>query len=174
MMTINEMLSPLGDAFRKLYGTTDKYSAADMAKLLSGLENRNLLDDGQYYDTSKGDHGTMKDLTGITIDKANQLLVNSPVIMSCDVEWSNFVHDNSTQNRFGFEYGFTLQTGEEKYAGVWCYPDAKEGSTHIISRFPKLGTSVTTISESFLYNMANTDINLKITNPKMYLDPLGG
>lgn len=43
MTTINEALTPLGDGFRNLYGTTDKYSAADMAKLLSSLEIHNIL-----------------------------------------------------------------------------------------------------------------------------------
>lgn len=43
MMTINEALTPLGNGFRSLYRTSDKYSAADMAKLLSGLEIHNIL-----------------------------------------------------------------------------------------------------------------------------------
>lgn len=34
MTTINEALTPLGDGFRKLYGTTDKYSFAEMTALI--------------------------------------------------------------------------------------------------------------------------------------------
>ena len=43
MTTINESLTPLGDGFRNLYRTSDKYSAADMDKLLSSLEIHNIL-----------------------------------------------------------------------------------------------------------------------------------
>ena len=176
MTTINEMLSPLGNSFRKLYRTNDKYSLADMAKLLSGLEIHNFLDDGQYFD-SKVDNNSKynwKVLTGINVDKWNKYLVGKTVILSFDAEWSGFVSNNDRSNRLGFELQTTDEDGTVHYNGSWIYPTASSGKKYSATKFVIYDKPIKSIDYANIYNQINTDATVKITNVKMYIDPLGG
>ena len=83
MTTINEALTPLVDGFRNLYRTGDKYSAADMSKLLSSQEIHNFLDDGQYFDSKVDNANEMsKELRGMDVAKWNEYLLGKTVIFS--------------------------------------------------------------------------------------------
>lgn len=66
MTTISDALIPLGDGFRKLYGTADKYSAADMTALIKNVTVPNLLDENQIFTSSKK-------VQGLTVDKLNSI-----------------------------------------------------------------------------------------------------
>ncbi|MBF0600876.1 hypothetical protein [Limosilactobacillus oris] len=176
MTTINEALNPLGDGFRKLYGTGVKYTAADMAKLLSGLEVHNLLDSGQFYD-SKVDNSNnyaAKTLTGIDVDKWNKYLLGKKVRMSFDAEWSGFVKDDSRQNRFGLEFQLVDEDGLKYYPGAWLYPDAQSGKQTFADEMTISSKPIKKIGYAYMFNHVNDDAIVKITNVKVYVDPLGG
>ncbi|WP_288490020.1 hypothetical protein [uncultured Limosilactobacillus sp.] len=175
MTTINEALTPLGNGFRKLYGTTDKYSAADMTKLLSSLEIHNFLDNGQFYD-SKVDNANnfQKNLTGIDVDKWNKYLLGKTVIFGCDIEWSGFDSNNSNQGRIGYEFQTSAEDNSVHYNGEWCYPTAPSGKQYCALRMKIYDKPIKSIDYGAMYNQINSDAMVKITNVKMYSDPLGG
>lgn len=175
MMTINEALAPLGNGFRNLYRTSDKYSAADMAKLLSGLEIHNFLDDGQSYDGKPNVDGYyQKALTGIDVDKWNKYLVGKTVIFSFDAEWSGFVSNNDLSNRLGFELQTTAEDGTQHWNGSWLYLKTESGKQYCATRMTIYDKPIKSIDYANIYNQINTDATVKITNVKMYIDPLGG
>lgn len=174
MMTINEALTPLGDGFRNLYRTSDKYSAADMTKLLSSLEIHNFLDDGQSYDGKPDINGYyQKDLTGIDINKWNKFLLGKSVIFSFDAEWSDFNENINSQKRFGFEFQTTAEDGTVHYNGSWIYPTASSGKQYSATKFVIYDKPIKSIDYGSMYNQINADATVKITNVKMYIDPLG-
>ncbi len=176
MTTINEALTPLGNGFRNLYRTNDKYSAADMAKLLSGLEIHNFLDDSQYFDSKVDNNGKYpwKVLTGIDVDKWNKYLVGKTVIFSFDAEWSGFVSDNDYQNRLGFELQTTAEDGTQHWNGPWLYLKTESGKQYCATRMTIYDKPIKSIDYANIYNQINSNATVKITNVKMYIDPLGG
>ena len=44
-MTVSETYTAIGDAIRRQYGTTDKYSLLDMPKMIDNLSIHNLIDE---------------------------------------------------------------------------------------------------------------------------------
>ena len=176
MTTINEALSPLGNGFRNLYRTSDKYSAADMAKLLSSLEIHNFLDDSQYFDSKVDNNGkyNWKALTRIDVDKWNKYLVGKTVILSFDAEWSGFVSNNDYRNRLGFEIQTTAEDGSVHYNGAWFYPTTPSGKQYCATKMKIYDKPIKSLNYANIYNQINNDATVKITNVKMYIDPLGG
>ena len=175
MTTINEALTPLGNGFRNLYRTSDKYSVADMAKLLSSLEIHNFLDDGQSYDGKPDINGSyQKDLTGIDVNKWNKFLLGKSVVFSFDAEWSDFNENINNQKRFGFEFQTTAEDGTAHYNGSWIYPTASSGKQYSATKFVIYDKPIKSIDYGSMYNQINADATVKITNVKMYIDPLGG
>lgn len=175
MTTINEMLSPLGDGFRNLYGTTDKYTPIEMTKLLSLLEIHNFLDDGQFYD-SKVDNANNfhKNLTGIDVDKWNKYLLGKTVIFSCDIEWSGFDSNNSNQGRIGYEFQTSAEDNSVHYNGTWFYPTTPSGKQYCATKMKIYDKPIQHVDYGSMYNLINNDATVKITNVKMYIYPLGG
>ena len=145
-MSFTEKMTAISDAFRKQYGTTDKYSLDDMPALIDGLEVTNLLDPGQTFnsdtDWGVGGYGN-KTLTGITVDKLNNFLGRS-LTFSCDVEWTGFKATSGANNRIGFEYGLHLENGDTMWWGPSCYPTAENGKQHVSVTFT-LDNKVTSI-----------------------------
>lgn len=172
MTTINESLTPLGDGFRNLYGTTDKYSAAEMTKLLSGLQIHNLLDDGQSYD-SKTDNNAWKGLLGLSVDKWNQYLLGKTVTSSFDVEWSGF-SKGTNQDRVGFEIQTAAEDDTHQWYGPWLWPATSAGKQHFLITQTIYGKPIKSIDYGNLYNQLNPEAVVKITNVKMVVNPLGG
>ncbi|WP_240411206.1 hypothetical protein [Limosilactobacillus vaginalis] len=172
MTTINEALTPLGDGFRNLYGISDKLSAKDMTKLLSGLQIHNLLGDGQFYDSKVDDknNNRSKNVEGInTVQKWNEQLKGKTVTMSFDVEWSGFVSKNTVANRVGFEFNV-----DQDYYGAWCYPKEESGKTHICNDFLIKDVNIDKIWYRSMYNQLNYEATVKMTNLKIVVNPLGG
>lgn len=104
MMTINEAPTPLGDGFRNLYGTTDKYSAADMTALIKNVTVPNLLDENQIFTSSKK-------VRGLTVDKLNSI-AGKTIVLSFDITWEGYRLDYNTQNRIGMEWNPKLNNGK--------------------------------------------------------------
>lgn len=175
MTTINEALTPLGDGFRNLYRTGDKYSAADMAKLLSSLEIHNFLDDGQYFDSKVDNANEMsKELRGMDVAKWNEYLLGKTVIFSCDIEWSGFDSNNSDRKRIGYEFQTSAEDGSVHYNGTWFYPTTPSGKQYCATKMKIYDKPIQHVDYGSMYNQINSDATVKITNVKMYIDPLGG
>lgn len=175
MTTINEALTPLGDGFRNLYRTGDKYSAADMAKLLSSLEIHNFLDDGQYFDSKVDNANEMsKELRGMDVAKWNEYLLGKTVIFSCDIEWSGFDSNNSDRKRIGYEFQTSAEDGSVHYNGTWFYPTTPSGKQYCATKMKIYDKPIQHVDYGSMYNQINNDAKVKITNVKMYIDPLGG
>lgn len=172
MTTINEALTPLGDGFRNLYGISDKLSAKDMAKLLSVLQIHNLLDDGQYFDTTKGD-SNYKILNGLDL-ATWQKYVGKTLLISFDVNWSGYKNDSSKNNRTGIEYGIKFKNSPEVWFGAWLYPDSPSGSKHIYTSYNLPNDEVTEIEEGSYFDQVNDEAVIKATNFKVVVNPLGG
>ena len=175
MTTINEALTPLGDGFRNLYRTGDKYSAADMAKLLSSLEIHNFLDDGQYFDSKVDNANEMsKELRGMDVAKWNEYLLGKTVIFSCDIEWSDFDVNNGGQKRVGYEFQTSAEDDSVHYNGTWLYPTTPSGKQYCATKMKIYDKPIQHVDYGSMYNQINSDATVKITNVKMYIDPLGG
>lgn len=99
-MSISETYTALGDAIRKQYGTNDKYSLGDMPKMIDSLQVTNILDDNQFYDTSKDKEN--KTITGLDLAKINSL-AGKTIVISFDVEWDGFEYTDG-YNRSGIEW----------------------------------------------------------------------
>ena len=173
-MSFNEKMTAISDAFRKQYGTTDKYGLDDMPALIDGLEVTNLLDPGQAFDsdTDWGADGD-KQLTGITVDKLNTVLGRN-LTFSCDVEWTGFKALSGSNNRIGFEYAPHFENGKAMWCGAWCYPTTENGKQHVSETFALDDSKVTSCEEGFAYDQINQDAHVKITNIKVVVNPVGG
>lgn len=172
MTTINEALTPLANGFRNLYGTTDKYSADDMTKLLSNASIHNYLDDGQKL--IAGTDSDMVRLTGITKDIWNASLVGKSVTLSFNAKWSEFKKDSNYRNRFGFEYCVQNIDNSYHYYGVWIWPNSESGNQLVTTTWKINDQSITNINSGYLYNQINPNSHIEITNPKIVINPLGG
>lgn len=172
MTTINEALTPLADGFRNLYGISDKLSVKDMAKLLSGLQIHNLLDDGQYFDTTKGD-SNYKILNGLDL-ATWQKYVGKTLLISFDINWSGYQNTSSENNRTGIEYGIQFKNSPELWFSAWLYPDSSSGTKHVCAFYKLPNDEVTEIEEGSYFNQVNNDAMIKATNIKIVVDPLGG
>lgn len=171
-MSLIEKATALADGFRSLYGTTDKYTLADMKTALSGLQIHNFLNEGQSLDTTNGD-GT-KDLQGLTVDDWNQYLCGKNVTFSCDIEWSGYIESASIGNRIGFELQTTDIDNGNHWNGPWYYPHSEAGSTHLSLTQYISEKAIKSIEYCSAYNQINSTATVKVTNFKMVVNPMGG
>lgn len=170
-MSLVEKFTTLADSFRSLYGTTDKYSLDDMKTALSGLQIHNFLNEGQSLDTTNED-GT-KGLQGLTVGIWNQHLCGKTVTLSCDIEWSGYVESPSVGNRIGFELQTTDIDNGNQWYGPWYYPKSEAGSTHLITTQELSDKMIKSIMYCAAYNQINSTATVKITNFKMFTNPMG-
>ncbi|MRH31652.1 hypothetical protein [Limosilactobacillus reuteri] len=170
-MSLIEKTTALADGFRSLYGTTDKYSLADMKTALSGLQIHNFFDKGQSLDTTKGDNA--KDLQGLTVDGWNQYLRGKVITFSCDIEWSGYVESTLIGNRIGFEIQTTDTHNGNQWYGPWYYPQSEAGSTHLLTTQYIPEKAIKSIEYCSAYNQINSTATVKVTNFKMVVNPMG-
>lgn len=171
-MTVSETYTAIGDAIRRQYGTTDKYSLGDMPKMIDYLEVRNLLDEGQFYDSSI-DTVNEKKLNGLNLSDWEKL-TGMTVILSFDVIWSGYDLSKESSHRTGFEYGIKFKNSSELWAGAWLYPNTESGKEHISCSVTLANDEITDIEEGSYYNQLNGEAVVKATNIKIVVDPLGG
>lgn len=170
-MSLIEKATALADGFRSLYGTTDKYTLADMKTALSGLQIHNFFDEGQSLDTTNGDK--TKDLQGLTVDIWNQYLCGKNVTFSCDIEWSGYVKNENIGNRIGFEMQtIDINNGNQWY-GPWYYPQSEAGSTHLSLTQYISEKAIKSIEYCSAYNQINSTATVKVTNFKIVVNPIG-
>ncbi|HJA21367.1 MAG TPA: hypothetical protein H9721_02130 [Candidatus Limosilactobacillus intestinipullorum] len=173
MMTLNEALSPLGDGFRKLYGTNDKYSIKDMTTLLSGVDLHNFLPDNSFEATFE-DKWISQALNGPSVEEWNKYLAGKVVTISCDAEWSGYDPSKAREgDRFFFESATTDTNGKNRWVGLYFTPTTSNGKQHLTTTTRLPDTSIKSISTTF-WDELNPGSYLKVTNIKMTVNPLGG
>ena len=169
-MIVSKAYTAIGDAIRRQYGTTDKYSLLDMPKMIDCLEVRNLLDEGQFYDTSK-DKGN-KTITGLDLAKINSL-AGKTIVISFDVEWDGFEYTDG-YNRSGMEWVINYKNHPQLWMGAWLLPEEEKasGKKHVSVAFTLPNDEATSIFEGAYFNQVKVK-SLKATNIKATVDPLG-
>lgn len=171
-MTVSETYTAIGDAIRRQYGTTDKYSLGDMPKMIDSLHVTNLLDEGQFYDSSI-DTVNEKKLNGLNLSDWEKL-TGMTVILSFDVIWSGYDLSKENSHRTGFEYGIKFKNSSELWAGAWLYPNTESGKEHISCSVTLTNDEITDIEEGSYYNQLNGEAVVKATNIKIVVNPMGG
>ena len=105
---------------------------------INGVNNRfdNLQVGGRNYlrNSDKTITGWSQDLGTIPNETLNEL-AGKTITVSCDVEWSGYAHDNSQQNRLGFEASFTGSDGHNYWIGSWKFPNTSSGKERISTQY---------------------------------------
>lgn len=172
-MTVSETYTAIGDAIRRQYGTTDKYSLGDMPKMIDYLEVRNFLAGNSFEATFK--NGWInKDLTGPDIDTWNKYIAGKTVTFSCDAEWTDYEPGIAAGDRFFFEFMTTTTDDQPHWNGLYFTPTIKEGKQHITSTIKVSDLPVKSINSIKFWDELNEGSHLKITNIKMTINPVGG
>lgn len=172
MTTINEMLTPLGDGFRNLYGINDKLSTKDMTKLLSGVELRNFLA-GNSFEATFQNGWISKDLTGPDVDTWNKYIAGKVVTFSCDAEWTGY-KSGASGDRFFFEFTTTDVNNQQHWNGLYFTPTTANSKQHLTSTTQIDNTPIKSIDSILFWDELNQGSHLKVTNIKMTVNPLGG
>ena len=170
-MIVSETYTAIGDAIRRQYGTTGKYSLGDMPKMIDSLRVNNLLTEGQFYDslTDASDKG----LKGLYLSDW-QKLSGKTLLVSFDITWSGYKPVQGIGNRTGIEYGIKFKNSPTLWFGAWLYPESSSGNKHIFTYYTLPNDEVTEVEEGEYYNQFNSDAVVKATNFKIVVNPLGG
>lgn len=171
MTTLNEVLTPLGDGFRNLYGTNDKYSIKDMTTLLSGVDLHNFLPDNSFEATFE-DKWISQTLNSPSVEEWNKCLAGKVVTISCDAEWTGY-KSGAVGDRFFFESATIDTKGKNHWVGLYYAPTTSNGKQHLTTTTTLPDTSIKSISTTF-WDELNSGSYLKVTNIKMTVNPLGG
>ena len=91
---------------------------------------------GRNYlrNSDKSITGPVQDL-GIIPNEVLNELAGKTITVSCDVEWSGYSHDNSKQNRLGFEASVTGSDGHRYWLGAWKSPTIPNGKERISTQY---------------------------------------
>lgn len=172
-MTVSETYSAIGDAIRRQYGTTDKYSLGDMPKMIDCLELRNFLA-GNSFEATFQNGWISKDLTGPDVDTWNKYIAGKTVTFSCDAEWTDYEPGIAAGDRFFFEFMTTTTDDQPHWNGLYFTPTIKEGKQHITSTIKVSDLPVKSINSIKFWDELNEGSHLKVTNIKMTINPVGG
>lgn len=171
-MSLTENYSRIGDAIRRQYGTTDKYSLLDMPKMIDCLELRNFLA-GNSFEATFQNGWISKDLTGPDVDTWNKYIAGKTVTFSCDAEWTGYI-PGANGDRFFFEFMTTTTDDQPHWNGLYFTPTIKEGKQHITSTIKVSDLPVKSINSIKFWDELNEGSHLKVTNIKMTINPVGG
>ena len=171
-MTVSETYTAIGDAIRRQYGTTDKYSLLDMPKMIDCLELRNFLA-GNSFEATFQKGWISKDLTGPDVDTWNKYIAGKTVTFSCDAEWTGCI-PGANGDRFFFEFMTTTTDDQPHWNGLYFTPTIKEGKQHITSTIKVSDLPVKSINSIKFWDELNEGSHLKVTNIKMTINPVGG
>lgn len=90
---------------------------------------RNYLQESDKLVTGWGqDLGTMP-------SEALNSLAGKTITVSVDVQWNDFKHDNSKQNRLGFELSVSGSDGHSYWLGAWKTPTTARGKERISTQY---------------------------------------
>lgn len=165
-MSVKDRYTAIADALRNQYGTTDKYKLADMPKMINGLEIHNFLDADESLNWP-GD-GVNKPIKSLSVDTWNKSFLGKTITISFDATWSGF-----KTGRIGIEYAYQDKNGSQHYYGSWFVPASEEGSKHCATTLLIDTIGTTSFEEQHMYNQCDAAV-VKITNPKIVVNPMGG
>ena len=171
-MTVSKTYTAIGDAIRRQYGTTDKYSLLDMPKMIDCLEVRNFLA-GNSFEATFQNGWISKDLTGPDVDTWNKYIAGKVITFSCDAEWTGYI-PGANGDRFFFEFMTTTTDDQPHWNGLYFTPTIKEGKQHITSTIKVSDLPVKSINSIKFWDELNEGSHLKVTNIKMTINPVGG
>ena len=171
-MTVSKTYTAIGDAIRRQYGTTDKYSLGDMPKMIDSLKIHNLIDEGQYFDTTKGD-SDHKNIQGIDLAGWNKL-IGKNITVSYDLEWSNYKHDSNINNRVTMEWGLFSDNNTATWVAVEFHPEAPSGKERVSATVYIPNKKIISVAEGAFFDQLNIGAVVKATNLKVVTNPLGG
>lgn len=171
-MTLSETYTAIGDAIRRQYGTTDKYSLLDMPKMIDCLELRNFLA-GNSFEATFQNGWISKDLTGPDVDTWNKYIAGKVITFSCDAEWTGYKYGVSG-DRFFFEFTTTDVNNQQHWNGLYFTPTTANGKQHLTSTIQIANTPIKSIDSILFWDELNQGSHLKVTNIKMTVNPLGG
>ena len=110
----------------------------DTQSAVNGVSQKidNLQVGGRNYlrNSDKTITGWSQDLGTIPNETLNEL-AGKTITVSCDVEWSGYAHDNSQQNRLGFEASVTGSDGHNYWIGSWKFPNTSSGKERISTQY---------------------------------------
>lgn len=172
-MSLSETYTAIGDAIRRQYGTTDKYSLLDMPKMIDCLELRNFLAGNSFEETLQNGW-ISKDLAGPDVDTWNKYIAGKTVTFSCDAEWTDYEPGIAAGDRFFFEFMTTTTDDQPHWNGLYFTPTIKEGKQHITSTMKVSDLLVKSIYSIKFWDELNEGSHLKVTNIKMTINPVGG
>lgn len=91
---------------------------------------------GRNYlrDSDKSISGFGQDLGTIPNEVLNSL-AGETITVSVDVEWSDYQHSDSQQNRLGFELSVKGSDGKSYYFGAWGHPATPSGKERVSKTF---------------------------------------
>lgn len=169
-MALTDTYSQIGDAIRQQYGTNDKYSLADMSKMIGGLEIHNYLEEGQNFNLNSGDY---RIITGLDLDGWNKL-IGKTVTLSYDLEYSGYKRDDGVHNRVTIEWGLYAEDGTATWLSTQFWPVDSSGKVHVSNSAYIQNKKITSIAEGAAYNQLNLESKVKFSNIKLVVNPLGG
>ena len=137
----SQMSSAQGDI------STLKQTASGFSSKVSGMEtslaNANSKitaiqanGGGRNYlrDSDKSISGWAQDL-GTMPNEVLNALAGKTITVSVDVEWSNYQHSDSQQNRLGFELSVSGSDGKSYYFGAWKWLSTPSGKERVSTTF---------------------------------------
>lgn len=137
----SQMSSAQGDI------STLKQTASGFSSKVSGMEtslanaNGKINDitsngGGRNYlrDSDKSISGWAQDLGTMPNEVLNSL-AGETITVSVDVEWSNYQHSDSQQNRLGFELAVSGSDGKSYWWGAWKGPSTPSGKERVSTTF---------------------------------------
>lgn len=171
-MSLSETYTAIGDAIRRQYGTTDKYSLLDMPKMIDYLEMRNFLA-GNSFEATFQNGWIKKDLTGPDVDTWNKHIAGKVVTFSCDAEWTGY-KSGASGDHFFFEFTTTDVNNQQHWNGLYFTPTTANSKQHLTSTTQIANTPIKSIDSILFWDELNQGSYLKVTNIKMTVNPLGG
>lgn len=168
-MTLNTTFIDMADSLRTKYESNSKLSLSDMIKGINGLEVNNLINPDQV--TSELSTGQIIPTQKLDLDWANLYLRGKLVVLSYDLELTEFNTDSST--RVGWEYHIIHKNGHEEYFGDWHEAIGLGiGKFHIVNSSWIDTSEIVDINEGCFYFQLNA--KGKVSNFKMFTNPMGG
>lgn len=167
-MPLSDTFTALANTFRNKYATTDKLSIDQMIKGMGNLETKNLIKPDQVPNEVSANQ--IIPIQKLTPEWVNQNLKGQQVVLSFDMDVTDFSKDSSW--RVGFEYAFNHTNGFVDYVGVWIKANSiTNGHFHVASTGYIKPEEITSIDEGSFFFQINA--KAKVYNFKIAVNPMG-
>lgn len=123
---------------------------------------------GRNYlrDSDKSTSGWAQDLGTMPNEVLNSL-AGKTITVSVDVEWSNYQHSDSEQNRLGFELAVSGSDGKSYWFGAWEGPSTSSGKERVSAQFSLPAGVTFTVNNNGLNGYVGIDGTGKVSHAKI-------